>query len=216
MRPITVSVGPLEAASNTAICQSQTPAAAGNLLINGSEAVGGVAILDAPRRVQITSVDDESPVQFTITGTDRNGNVISETFAGPNAASKATSLDYKTVTSVYASAATADAVTVGTNSTASSQWVYFDAYAFPQISIQVNPSDATVTVQQTLDDPNDPSNPVPLASMVWINHPDAALVNASSDVQGNYAYTPAFARLTLTGGAGSATVTFIQSGSVVK
>ena len=43
MQPITVTAGPLAAASVTAICLAQTPAAAGNLLLNGATATYGFA-----------------------------------------------------------------------------------------------------------------------------------------------------------------------------
>jgi len=43
MQPITITAGPLAAASVTAICLAQTPAAAGNLLLNGATATYGFA-----------------------------------------------------------------------------------------------------------------------------------------------------------------------------
>ena len=43
MQPITITAGPLTTASVTAICLAQTPAAAGNLLLNGATATYGFA-----------------------------------------------------------------------------------------------------------------------------------------------------------------------------
>ena len=43
MQPITITAGPLATASVTAICLAQTPAAAGNLLLNGATATYGFA-----------------------------------------------------------------------------------------------------------------------------------------------------------------------------
>ena len=97
-----------------------------------------------------------------------------------------------------------------------SNLVRLDEWAAPQISIQCTVSGTvTYTVQQTLDDPNDPTNPVPLASMTWVNHPDTNLVSATTTVQSNYAYCPRFVRVVQTSGStGSVTATFIQSNVV--
>ena len=106
-------------------------------------------------------------------------------------------------------------VTASTSQT-TSNLVRFDEWAFPQISIQCSVSTAGLnyTVQQSLDDPNDPTNPVPLANMTWINHPDTNLVSATTSVQSNYAYCPRDARVVLNSGIGTVTATFIQSNAV--
>jgi hypothetical protein len=49
------------------------------------------------------------------------------------------------------------------------------------------------------------------ASVTWLDHPDAALVAASTTKQGNYAYPPLFAKVTLNSGSGSVTSTFRQT-----
>lgn len=96
-----------------------------------------------------------------------------------------------------------------------SNLVRLDEWAFPQVAIQCTASGTVnYTVQQTLDDPNDPTNPVPLANMTWINHPDTNLVSATTSVQSNYAYCPRYARVVLNSGTGIVTATFIQSNSV--
>lgn len=214
MRPIVVTVGPLTAASANAICLSQTPAA-GALTINGALASGGVATLDNARRVLITATGNESAKTFTISGTNWSGAAISETLTGPNAATVSSVLDYKTVTSITISANAAAAVVVGTNSVASSPWVRFDEWAPSDISIQCTVSGTVnYTVQQTLDDPNNPINPVSPAAVTWINSPDSLLIAASTSVQSNYAFMPTYARITLNSGTGSVTGTFIQSGNV--
>ena len=213
MRPITVTVGPLAAASANAICLSQTPAGAGALTLNGALVTGGVAILDTARRVLITCAANETGDTFTITGTGVTGQTQSETIAGPNATTAQSVLDYKTVTSITISAAAAGAITIGTSGVASSQWVRLDGWALPQTSIQCTASGTVnYTVQQTLDDPDSPTNPVPAALTTWVNHPDINLVSATTTVQGNYGYVPMFARVTLNSGTGTVTATFLQSG----
>lgn len=215
MRPITVTVGPLAAASVNAICTSQTPSA-GPLTLNGSTVVNGVAVLDKPRRVLFTFAADESANTFTLTGTNWSGSPISEVVAG-TATTAVSLLDYATVTSITISGNAAGAIQVGTNGVAGSRWVRIDEWALPQTAIQANASGTVnYTVQQTLDDPNSPISPVAPAAVTWINHADVNLVGASTSVQGNYAYVPAFARVLLNSGTGSVTATFTQSGVVSR
>jgi hypothetical protein len=215
MQPISATVGSLTAASANAICLSQTPGAAGPLTLNGALVSGGVAVLDVARRVLITAAGNESAKTFTITGTSYNGQTQSETITGPNATTAQSVLDYKTVTSVVISAAAAGAITVGTSGVASSRWLRLDNWAFPQVGIQCNVSGTVnYTVQQTLDDPNDPTNPVSISAINWINHPDINLVGATATVQGNYGYAPLYARVVLNSGTGSVTMTLVQHNNV--
>lgn len=213
MRPITVTVGPLDAASANAICLSQTPSA-GPLTLNGATVVDGVAVLDTARRVLITAASNESAKTFTITGTNWSGAAISETIAGPNATTAYTALDFKTVTSITISATAAGAVQVGTNNIASSAWARMDDWAPTYVSIQCN-SSGTVdfTVQSSLDDPNSPSNPVDPADCVWIDTNDSLAVGASASLQTNYFFAPAFLRILLNSGDGTVTATFTQHGA---
>lgn len=99
----------------------------------------------------------------------------------------------------------------------SSNWVFFDSFALPQVSIQADTAGTVnYTIQQTLDDPNSPTNPIDPISVTWVNHPDTNLVNATGPVQGNYGYAPAYARVLLNSGTGTVTVTFTQAGNVMK
>lgn len=211
MRPVTVTVGPLAAASANNICLSQTPAS--TFTINGALASGGVATLDQPRRVLFTPAGNESAKTFTIVGTAANGSPQTEIIAGTNATPFFTNLDFKTVRSITISAAAAGAITVGTNTTASSAWIRFDEYAHSEVAIQCTVSGTvTYTVQQTLQDPNSDTNPVNAYSAVWLNSSDAAAVNAITSIQTSYQYAPTYARVTLTAGTGSVTATFTQFG----
>ena len=215
MRPITVTVGSLASAGANAIALSQTPTA-GALTLNGTLVTGGVAVMDQPRRVLITTTGNESSRTFTITGTNWSGSPISEVVTGPNATTGSSVLDYATVTSITISGNAANALTVGTNGVAASPWVRLDSWAMPQVAIQCTASGTVnYTVQQTLDDTNAPSSPVAPSAVTWVSHPDTNLVGATSTVQGNYAYVPTFARVLLNSGTGSVTATFTQSGSAV-
>lgn len=83
-----------------AVCATQSAAAAGNLTINGTLASGGVATLDVPRAVTVTSTGDDSTVNITITGTDAYGKALVWTTTGPNAAATTSPKAFLTVTQV--------------------------------------------------------------------------------------------------------------------
>jgi hypothetical protein len=176
------------------------------------------ATLDTARRVLFTLASDESGNTAVITGTDWAGDAISETVTLGSSATYQSVLDYKTVSSVTVTAAGAGNISVGTNGVASSQWVYLDGWAMSQIGIQCTVSGTVnYTVQQTLDDPNSPTNPVAPASMTWVNHADPALVSATSTQQSNYAYPPVWSRIVLNSesGTGSVAMTMTQALSAV-
>lgn len=210
MRTISVTVGPLAAASANNICLSQTPNA-GNLTINGALASGGVATLDAPRRVLFTPTGNETTNTFTITGTNWSGQPISETLTGTNATAFYSVLDYATVTRIALANNAANAITVGTNGIASSPWVRLDDWANAQVGIQCNVSGTvSYTIQQSLDDPNSPFYTITPANMTWVNTADSNGVNATASIQSNYAYAPIWARILLNSGTGSVTARYTQ------
>lgn len=214
MQAVTVSIS-LDTADADGICTSQKPAAGGvqSLTINGAIAVSGVAYLGSQRRVLITSSGNDSTNTFTITGANWAGDVISETITGPNSpATVYSALDYLTVTSVTISGNAVGNITVGTNGIGGSPWVRFDDFAPSNISIQCNVSGTVnYSVQSTLDDPNDPFNPVAPANMVWINSSDLAVVTANSSQQSNFLFTPKYAKVLINSGTGTLTATFLQS-----
>lgn len=212
MQPITITAGPLAAASANAICLSQTPGAAGALTLNGALVSGGVAVLDNPRRVLITAAGNESAKTFTITGTNWAGATISEVLTGPNTTTAQSVLDYKTVISIVISAAAAGAITVGTSGVGGSKWLAFDAFAPSMISLQCNVTGTiNYTVQTTLNDPYDPITPVTPANVVWVNSSDSAVVAATTTQQSNFLFSPIYARILINSGTGSVSATFLQS-----
>lgn len=205
---------------STVISVSISGASTGNISVGHS----GTSTRDYARRVAITSASNDTGITFTIAGTDWDNNPISEVLTGASGGTATSVLSYKTVTSVLTSGATGGAVEFGSSAVADSQWLYFDRLAAnAQVAIQVEGS-GTVnwTVSQTLDDitiPQQSSN-LPTVSNIWapadvkwVAHPDTALVGSTTTtgVQGNYAYTPAMARLTLNSGTGYARAVFIQS-----
>lgn len=214
MRSIPVVVGPLAAASANNIAQTQTPTA-GALTLNGSAVINGVAVLDKPRRVLITTAANESANTLVITGTNWSGATISETIVGPNASTAQSVLDYVTATRITISGNAAGAITVGTSGVASSPWIILDSWALPQVAVQCNVTGtANYTVQSSLDNPNVRSSGITPAGMTWINSSDTGAVGASTSIQTNFAYAPTFVRILLNSGTGSVTAYFTQFGSV--
>jgi hypothetical protein len=221
MRPVIVTCGPYAAPSATNIRTASSIAAAGAVTLNGSLVSGGVATLDQPRRVLFTSAGNDSGITFTIVGTDWNNQYASEVLAGANATTTYTIYDFKTVTSIVASGASAGNVSIGTNAIASSRPVNLDSYADSSTYIQTDTGGSaaiTYSIQLTGDNPSDPSSPVPYTSVRWINSGTAALVNSTTSVNANQAGIPTMIRCLVTN-AGSNTsasvhVNFNQAGMV--
>jgi hypothetical protein len=67
------------------------------------------------------------------------------------------------------------------------------------------------TVQSTLDDPNSPTNPVVPSAVTWITTNDTNVVAATSSLQTNYAFAPAYVKVNLNSGSGSIVVTVTQA-----
>ena len=199
MRPVTVTVGPLVAASANNIALTQTPTSA--VTLNGTLVTGGVAVLDTPRRILITTTGNESAKTFTIVGTDVNGQTQTELLTGVTSGGTGYSnVDFKTVTSITMSAAAAAALTVGTNTIASSAWVRLDDYAPAPVAIQsVVTGTVSFNIETTMQDPNSFTNAVLPYQVVW----NQAVSSVISTTSTNLAVAPAFVRFTLTSGTGS-------------
>ena len=209
MRPKTLTMQ-LDTADADGIAQSQTPSGAGNLTLNGALVSGGVATLDAPRRILVTTVSNESAKTLTFTGTDRRGYALTETMTGPNATTGYTNADFATVTQVAVSAAFTGAVTVGTNGIGSSQVYVPDRYKNPiNIGLGIDVTGTVdCTVQHTFDDVF--ASTFTPAGATWHSHD--ALAAQTADVDGNYAFSPTGIRLLINSGIGTAALTIVQAG----
>lgn len=205
----------LAAASTTSIAAGQTLGAAGNLLINGSAASGGVATLDTQRRVIISSVGNDSGITFTVFGTNQGGASISEKVTGANIGLAATQQDFLTVTQITASGATANTVSAGTNATGSTPWQLLNHHITPDelgLALTFN-GVATATVEYTYDAVLPPiaiyappvvPNPTPI--------PHSVLNGISALSDGTIDWPINAWRLTVTAGTGTVTLTGIQAG----
>ena len=199
----------LVAAADNCICASQTPMAAGNLTINGSDATAGVATLDTQRRVLLTFAADETGHTFVVYGTKQGGASIQETVAGAGIGTYATNQDFLTVTQVSISHSATGAIKVGTNGVGSTDWQSIDIMRQPVnvgFSIIV-----TGTVNYTMQTTNQNVNA--LAVGAYPNSYDLAQFTALTYSSSGGITTPAaFFRLTINSGTGSCELDYEQAG----
>lgn len=221
--PVSLTVGPLVAASANNIVTSVTPTSGTALTLNGTLVSGGVAIMDKPRRVLLTFGNEASARTLVVTGTNASGNPIQETLTVASGAGGtiATTQDFATVTRLLPlGGGWTAAATVGTNSVGSSPVQIWDAYIAPgEGSWQVI---VTGTVNWSIDMsaslPNSNSNhmggvlgnyPAPL---VWSN-PVTGLMAQTGSAFGSVVDFPITAwRATINSGSGSILVNFVQAG----
>ena len=105
----------------------------GAVTIDGALASGGVATFDVPRFFLITGDDvNVVSVTFTVVGTNRYGNVMTEAIAGPTGAATAGGTkNFKTITSITTSGSTVGLVQTGTDDSADGAWIPLDHYMTP-------------------------------------------------------------------------------------
>ena len=208
MQPITVTVGAV-ASSDVSIAAAQNVVSATTLTLTA-----GAASIAYPAQLNLVTSANYTGINFTVTGTGATGQTQTEVIAGPNTGSASSVLFYKSVTSIVSSGGVGGgAVSVGTTGVTSTRWVYFDSWSTGTTALQCNVSGTVnYTVQSTLDDPNSPTNPVSAVNCVWLDSNDTAVVNASTSVQSNFAFTPVYGRVLMNSGTGTVATTFAQTG----
>ena len=207
MQTISATVGYV-AANDQAVAASQNVVAAGSMTLAASPVT-----LAYPSQIVITTSANYSAVNFTVVGTDANGVVTTEIVTGPNATTKNLTNYFKTITSISTDGGVGGgAVKVGTTGQTSSRWLALDSWASPVTSVQIDITSATVTLQTTLDNPNDPQAPVAAINVNWLS--DSNFTNKSSTLNGSFTSSPNLVRLIQTSGTGSATVKLAQFSSV--
>lgn len=203
-------------ADTAAICAAQTLGAAGALTINGTlvdqvalnspMATRRVFLNGIQRTVSISSTGDLTGVNFTITGKDSNGAVVTETRAGPNNSTVETTAQFQEITSVTVNGAVGTAVTLGTGSVGATQWFKTDYFRNPvNFGLYVDlTSTANVTVQYTPD---------PLDQVHYTNAvTNLSAITASADQAFNEPCEGVRAVMNSSSGNGAFTFTVIQSG----
>ena len=156
MRPKHLTYAPTAADSN-GIGESQSAVDAANLDIDGVLTADGVATLDIPRHVSITSDGDDSPRTFTVTGTDRYGATLTESIVGPNATTANGTKNFKTVTSIHINGATTGNITMGTADAFESPISPVGRYNILTHGVRLSSgAHLTHSVQYTVENPFDP------------------------------------------------------------
>lgn len=141
MRPIVFTLS-YATPSTTSVALGQTLAGAGALTLNGALSAPKVvntaandnfvppqvATLPAQQFITLTSTGNFGATNFTISGADSVGNVVSEVLAGPNNNTVTSVKAYKTITSITSSTALATNVSAGTTNGGYTNWIPLDQY----------------------------------------------------------------------------------------
>lgn len=223
MRPTRITKA-MATADDDNVSLSQTPAGAGNLLINGVAAAGSPALatLDTPRRILLTFAASEVGHTFVVYGyptiADRSAP-ISETIAGTGIGTVSSTLDFGQVTRVSISAAATGAIKVGTSGVGSTPWQLVDWNLDPSnLTIAVDVvGTVNYTVQYTYDDimgAYDPSSGVWADGVVTKIFDDAVLAAVTADGETTFDNPIVAWRVTTNSSTapGSLRITGIQAG----
>ena len=92
----------------------------GSFVPASSDTIGGASWA---RKIMFTSTGNDSALRFTVTGTNANGQLLTESnITGPNAGTSFTSGLFKSVTSITSSAVSTGSISVGIGHTAGDQY----------------------------------------------------------------------------------------------
>ena len=206
------------AAADNNISASQSPGS-GAILINGSAATAGVATIDAVtstnlaigRRVILTSGGNDTGINFTVTGKNGSGNIVSDTFAGASGGAAQSNLDFVTVTGITASGSVATTLKAGTNGVGSSPWLTWNYQVNPPINlgfaVELVSGAVNFTVQYTFDDPNN----LPPGVTYPLDFNSAILAQAAT-IDGVLTTPFVATRVLINSGTGVIRARFIQAG----
>lgn len=208
MRPISITMTP--ANTDTDGLADNNDSSGSSLTLDGALTSGGTftSADGLGRRVQITDTAtvDQSGATFTVTGTDVQGNAISEAITGPGSGATVTSTYYfYTISSVaIASGAACGTVDMGTADEAVSAWKPLDWRQLPfEVSIAANIS-GTINygVQHTLD--NILADGAVETSVFSLDHSD--FQSKTVDYDGNYDFPVSAIRMVINSFTNGATV----------
>ena len=118
------------------VCLAQQLVEAGNLVIAGALATGGVATFGEQQKVTIASAGNLSALTFTVYGTTSFGNSVSQAIAGPNNETVSTTANFKTITRVAVNGAIETDVIVGNSNAMETPWIMLnDEYPLKGVSV---------------------------------------------------------------------------------
>lgn len=205
------------------VCLLQQTSGAGSFVINGAlvnlAALPYIAVFPGISRVvTLTSAGNISGVNFTIAGT-LNGSTVTETRAGPNANTVATTQIYDTVTSVTVNGAVGTDTSLGTGTTGYTHWFNHNYHATVLgCTIAV---DITGTInydfETTLDDVQTNSSPkifTPVDGTAGSPGYPADMTGATTDQLAAYNNVARYSRIKInsSGADGTLIATFLQQG----
>jgi len=209
-RPIRKTIAPTALDRNgIAAAQSVT----GAFTLDGVLVSGGVVTFTTPQHVTVYAPGDEATDTITITGTDLNGNAMTEDITGVNAGTVAGTKNFSTVTAVSSDGAVVD-MEIGVDGTAEGPWWPL-GYTYPgdfNVGVgMVISTGATLTysLQHTYDDVYakgfDPS------TAAAFTH--ATIAAKSANFEGTITSPVSAVRVAITAHtSGSVTANIIQSG----
>lgn len=192
------------AASTVAIGALQSPTSGVPLTLSYAQ-------VDIQRTITLTSTANLSGINFVFSGFDMQGNVVTETLAGPNNTTVTTTNQYGLNTpklTITPSATNAGTLTIGSGLVGATRWVKPSLSMTPfALTVAVGiTGTASVTVQDSPDSVAGNTNPL------TFNHPTIASVTASTE--SNYAFPARNVRCLLNSSSAGAVVSFflIQAG----
>lgn len=205
----TITLSPT-ALDRDGIAAAETLGGAGNFTLGGDLASGGTVTFTQPQHVTLYAAGNNSGVTFTVTGTDRYGNAMTESITGPNATTVTGTKNFATVTQVASGAATTGDVEVGVDGTCESQW-YVLNYRGGDFNVGIGcelSGTATYTVQHTFD--NVFASGFVEDDATLYTH--SSLSGETSNQDGNYTNPPVACRLKITAHtSGTVTMNIVQA-----
>jgi len=206
----------LGAASAVNIAASQSPGAGAITLVTPTVTIDTATAANSAvgRRVIITSGGNDLGINFTVTGTNGSGNVISDTFAGASGGAAQSNLDFVTVTGITHTGSVASTITAGTNGVGSSQWITLNWHVTSVMNVGVGvelvSGSAGYTIEYTYDDPNNLGDSI-TSPLAFSSLTPAALVAASATKDGAFTTPITAIRLSIASGTGALRVRILQS-----
>lgn len=91
-----------------------------NLVLGGALTSGGAVTFDEPRNITILSAGDDSGISFTVTGTDEQGDAVTESITGANADTATGSTFFATISQIAAVGNPAGNVSAGSGASIAS------------------------------------------------------------------------------------------------
>ena len=182
MRRKIIDIDPI-AVDTDGLSASAAVAGAGNLVLGGALASGGVYTADYARQITIVSNGADNGRTFTVTGTDANGDAQTEAITGPSTATVESAKYFKTVTSIAVDDACAGSISSGIVDEFVTSVIPLNyRNAGPAtVSIEGISGTINISVQQTFSDVlGDPAN------IVWFAcHSDITTITANAHAQLN-------------------------------